>query len=366
MRVASPRGTIPETAMRTSPRSSLSSAWSRLRAVFAAFLCLFALNATGPAFAGGGEMRAAPPMEESGWMPALPQNWTTLDAASIHIHGVARDSEQLRRLAAHADESLPRLAAALGVPIGQDIHVYLADTEERFRTLQPGAVPEWADGTAWPGSGSIFLHGPRARSGVARPLAQVLDHELVHVLLGRALAPKPVPAWLQEGTAQILAREVGPDLPERIGRGMARGGLPTFEELEHGFPHDASRADLAYAMSASLVQHIQLDGGQGALPALVREVAKGQPLRAAVQTVTGKPLPQIETAWRARWWAWLPAWLIGSQLADALFVVTALALAVGGARTLWTRGHAMSGWREEGAALRRIAWELASWRTLGG
>jgi hypothetical protein len=308
------------------------------------------------------EFREAPPMAEPGWLPVTPADWVEIEGPAFHIHGPARDELALRRLSDHATRSLPRLAEALGAPIGGEVHVYVADSDERFRSLQPGAVPSWADGTAWPSSGTIFLHGSRARSGLARPLTQVLDHELVHILLGRALAPNEVPAWLQEGTAQVLAGEVGLDLHERIGRGMASGGLPSFDELERGFPHDPGRADLAYAMSASLVEQIQARGGPDALPRLVHAVAEGQGMRGAVRTVTGDSLKEIQASWRSGWLSWLPAWLIGSRLVDYLMVGTAVVFFVGGAARTFRRTRKYTDWRTEGAALRRMAWELAARR----
>jgi hypothetical protein len=73
-----------------------------------------------------------------------------------------------------------------------------------------GPSPEWADATAWPELGAIFLRSPDIRVGGDEPLEQVLDHELVHVLLGRAFGDEQPPIWLQEGVAQVLAKQLGP------------------------------------------------------------------------------------------------------------------------------------------------------------
>jgi hypothetical protein len=78
-----------------------------------------------------------------------------------------------------------------------------------FRALQPGQPPTWADATAYPAAGPICLRAPALRSGTDTRLEQVLDHELVHVLLGRAFAPAQPPTWLQEGIARVFAGEVG-------------------------------------------------------------------------------------------------------------------------------------------------------------
>ena len=94
------------------------------------------------------------------------------------------------------------------LPVGRTVHVYVARTQEQFRTLQPGNAPTWADATAYPGMGTVFLRDPKIRIATDEPVEQVLDHELVHILLGRAFAPAIPPSWLQEG---VRPASRGPD-----------------------------------------------------------------------------------------------------------------------------------------------------------
>ena len=65
----------------------------------------------------------------------------------------------------------------------------------------------------------------------------------------RAFAPRTPPAWLQEGVAQVLADQLGPEQAQTLARGSMTG-LVSLEGLEHGFPSDPRRAQLAYAESA--------------------------------------------------------------------------------------------------------------------
>ena len=60
-----------------------------------------------------------------------------------------------------------QLAKRLGVPMGRPVDVYLAPDEATFRSLQPGTIPDWADGTAWPTRGLVYLRSPRIRAGTA-------------------------------------------------------------------------------------------------------------------------------------------------------------------------------------------------------
>jgi hypothetical protein len=330
--------------------SFVSRWWLVLRTLLAAAVLLIGSDA----LAITAEMRAAAPSDPSDWEPPmLPVGWTRMERPAFEIAGPEKDIDLLERLSEHGERSLPQLAHALGVPIGTTIHVYVADEEHTFRALQPGPVPGWADGTAWPGAGVIFLHHPDLRPGHARPLEQVLDHELVHILLGRALAPAPVPHWLQEGAAQVLSGEAGPDLPDRIRRGIDRA--PTLAELSRSFPSDAAQADVAYAMSADVVIWMQAEHGRSALKRLVAEAARGQDMVGALRDITGLGPDELEKAWRSRWTSWLPSWLFSSQLMDTLWVAASVAALLFGAARWTGRKRKLSTWRDEHQALDRLS-----------
>ncbi|MCP4916329.1 MAG: hypothetical protein GY913_05355 [Proteobacteria bacterium] len=233
--------------------------------------------------------------------PAPPMRFVSLPGIYADVHGRPQDKAVMERLAAHAAESVPRIADQLGIGAGRTINLYLADDEAAFDQLQPGTPPNWADGTAWPQRGLIYLKSPRIRSGTSKPLEQVLDHEITHVLLGQAFGTRPVPRWLQEGLAQWVAGEIGPDLPKRLADGAWRnGGLHDLEELTRGFPRDPAEADLAYAESADLIAFVATEYGPEAIPTLVQEMASGRPVNAAFYAATGDLAVDVDQAWRAR------------------------------------------------------------------
>ncbi len=232
-------------------------------------------------------------------LPALPVGWTTVSGTFLRVHGPEEEMPVLLKLARHGSERLPELADTLRVPIGTTIHVYVAPSDEQFRALQPGRAPIWADATTWPALGAVFLRTPAARGPTDQPLEVVFDHELVHVLVGRAFAPRVAPTWLQEGIAQLLAGEVGPEIGQTLARASV-GGLVDLADLERGFPHDPVRARVAYAESADFVAFLQERHGPDVLPELLRASAGGAGLREAVYTSTGELFDEVEEAWRAR------------------------------------------------------------------
>lgn len=232
--------------------------------------------------------------------PRFPDAWTIREGLFAVVAGDSDDSRTILRLSAYTEKAIPRIADELGLPPGVRVRVYLAHTEEQFQGLQPGAPPKWAEGTAWPASGLVFLKSPRLRAGTAEPLEKVLEHELIHVVLGQAFGPRPVPRWLQEGLAQILAREYSPELTRRIARGTLGNKLLTLDELTAGFPEDPLRAQLAYAQSADLIAFIKNRYGEEALQVLIRELATGSTVPGAFRASTGHFIEDVDLAWRAR------------------------------------------------------------------
>lgn len=287
-----------------------------------ASLGLLAALAAGPAAAE--PTISAAPDRMVAELPPVPPEWETVPGTFAEVSGDPRHNALLLQLANHAATALPRLARALEVPIGQTVHVYLVDSHQAFRSLQPGAPPMWADATAYPASGAIFLRAPGLRGTPDQPLEVVLDHELIHVLLGRAFAPADPPSWLQEGIARVYAGEFGPE-DARIIAGRP-GALLLLGELDNGFPRDPARAQLAYAQSADFVSWLHQLYGPGTVPALVRALAREQDLDQAVLTATGVPLNQLERRWLARLEGGPPRWLKAFDGGELFWGVGAFAL----------------------------------------
>lgn len=296
------------------------------------------------------------------WEAPAPEGFVVLQGAAFEAQGPAAEVALLEELQAHGKKSLPALAKQLGVPIGGTIRVVLAPDQESFRTLQPGSPPTWADATAYPSRGLVYLRHPKIRGGQARPLTQVLDHELVHILLGRAFAPADPPRWLQEGTAQVLAGEAGPETTAALARGLMGGRPIPLEDLERGFPADAHRADLAYAESADFVGWFRVTYGADALARLVKLVREGDTLASAVRRITGVPLTAVDAVWSQRLQGFLPALSMPGNLDTALLGVGAVGLVAVGWSRRRTRTQRLGGWKSEDAALTRLAREVVAWR----
>lgn len=278
-----------------------------MKYLFALVLALFAGML--PAEASEPQMMVLSQPLEPPSLPAPPGGWWKEDGLYLQVFSAVGDRKVATNLARAGNELLPGLSERLGLPIGAMVEVYLAPTQEDFNNLQPGTPPDWADGTAWPLQGLVFLRAPSLRPGTAEPLEQVLKHELVHILVGRAFGQQHPPHWLQEGLAAYISGEATPERSQELS-GRNPNTLLNFAALENGFPRDPLLARLAYAESGDLVGFLAARHGDAALGRIVKEMAAGETMTSAMRRVTGESPVELEKLWMQRWeepWGRLPA-----------------------------------------------------------
>jgi hypothetical protein len=263
------------------------------------------------------------------------------------------------QLAHHSLEAIPRIAKELGVATGGPLQIYIAETQEEFLAMQPNVPPDWADGTAWPKNGWIFLRSPRVRGGMASPLTQVLDHEIAHILLGRAFAHRPVPRWLQEGVAQMVAREYTPEKVAMLGSFAEPMSLL---DLARGFPKERFAAQMAYAQSADVISFIFREFGSSSLQVLIKEMSQGIPFNTALVTATGLTPEELDTAWRGRILS-MPLWIRNISVDSTLLALVALVVLFGSLRKYKQHRQENTEWEYEELVHQKLVQEIASWQS---
>ena len=344
-------------------RSALLRLRALSRAALTALVLLSGLGAAAPALAGSPELRSAVAADATGALedaPPVPEGWLTLLGPHLRVHAHPDDVVVARRMLRHGEESLPHIASALGLGSGGDIHVFIAPDDHTFEAMQPGPTPPWADGLAWPSRGLVYLHAPRARLGNDEPLEQVMDHELVHVVLGRAFSPRPVPTWLQEGAAQTLSGQAYQGRGDDLAVGMLSGGLLPLRELTRGFPADATRARTAYAQSAMFVGYLSREAGPEGLRLVVARMAAGDSVDQAILVATGRSLDSLDLAWRDRL-SGSPLWLKPLVSDNAILGLGAIVLVIGGTMAIRRKRAKVKRWADEERVAEALREAVSDW-----
>lgn len=290
---------------------------------------------------------------------SVPEGWSTLRYGPVLLHAPDDAQKISKMLGTHAEDSVKDLSRRLGVATGGTIDVFLPPTQEAFEQMQPGTPPSYADATAYPKLGAIYLRPPRVRGQGDEPLETVLDHELVHILLGRAFQPERPPAWLQEGVAQVVAGQYGPTAQRQKARTIVSNRTLSLERLARSFPKDPHEASAAYALSADFISWLKERFGDDVLRRLVAQARRGAGFQRAIETATRTPLEQLEKEWRqthaqgtAKWWSAVTSeesvWAYMGMLALIAVVIARI--------RVWKRTRrVISEWRQQ------EAWQASIW-----
>jgi len=207
-----------------------------------------------------------------------PATWFQSPSAHFTVYFQGPADEALARRAVDVLENAYwRVGTALYTYPDQVITVVLY-TEEQFRDTTRS--PAWA-AAAYDGRIRIPMRGALDRS--PGELERVLTHELTHAMI-RAIAPRGVPTWLNEGLAAMFepggnawAADVLASTQTRIDLGKLGG---SFE----GFTGDEAR--VAYAESEDAARRLFDDIGGAGVVTLLQDLGHGVPLADAFEQRT--------------------------------------------------------------------------------
>lgn len=189
---------------------------------------------------------------------------------------------------------MPADAPAFGEPI----HIVLAGNDAQFRAATGNRAPEWGVGVAAPAEGLIVLRAYGGTRGGYDQLYSVLRHELAHIALHRYGAGARAPRWFDEGYATWSAGELGSRGEWQLRIAFAAASAPALDSLELAWPALANEAQIAYLLAGSVVQYLVNQSGERALTLFLREWRAGGSFEAALGSVYGLSVDQLETHWK--------------------------------------------------------------------
>jgi hypothetical protein len=236
------------------------------------------------------------------------------------VLAVARPSDLTLAISLAEEADRPRTWYGLAPSEPGPIRLIVVRGAGAADTLMGGRLPPWGAGFALPGARTIII---RADAGEPR---QTLRHELAHLALHQAVRGR-VPLWFDEGYAAVASGEIDRLVALQLSVAVARGKVPTLDELDRGLRSGRATAEASYGLAASAVLFLARGHPTGELRPLLERLGRGEPFPSAVLATTGRTLGRMEIAWqrdvrrRYGWIVWLTAG--GFWLLVALLVIAA-------------------------------------------
>ncbi len=194
-------------------------------------------------------------------------------------------------------DELPRITRHIP---DETIKIWVCDTQKAFQASVHAPIQDWAVGCAFPLSRRIIIQNPSQIMAAELQLAQVLRHEIAHVLFGQYTrkAVKGIPLWFVEGIAIYFSKEWVPGRHETLLKKVFSKSIMPLHELTEKFPVSSKGADLAYAQSQDALRWFVEVNGSEALWAVIDKLHTGMNLNAAFGAVLGYNLDTFDKLWR--------------------------------------------------------------------
>ena len=256
----------------------------------------------------------------SGQTPDDTSEWRFLHGSTLTARYQGSDSLRASRALALL-ESLVRLPGLTGP--GPRLTVTIAPTRAAMDSLVGGQLPEWAGAVAIRDRMEMIIPGGRFWPRSPYEEAQVLRHEWAHLALAHEMGRLRIPRWFNEGYAEWSAGAWLDGGAWKLRVALAFGGAPPLDSIALDWPRDRIPAELAYLLSASVVQYLVEASGTRGLEAFVAEWKRTGSFDAALRRVYGGTVAQLENDWR-KWVKRRYGWL--AVIADSAVFWSVLAV----------------------------------------
>ena len=234
-------------------------------------------------------------------LPIFPVSaaWESVESPHFRVYyreGTV-DPVSILRMAEDFYAELPQLTSRM--PVGM-IDIWVCDTQKEFQASVHAPIHDWAVGCAFPLSRRIVIKNPKHIALAKLQLAQVLRHEIAHVLFGQCTrkAVREIPLWFIEGIAIYFADEWVPSRHETLLKHIFSKSILPLRDLASGFPRSQAGADLAYAESQDALRWLVEIKGRDVLFALIAELHDGSNFNTAFETVVGWDLATYDVLWQ--------------------------------------------------------------------
>ncbi|TNF45431.1 hypothetical protein EP232_05950 [bacterium] len=223
--------------------------------------------------------------------------WKVIVDPPIEVRYQGKAVALAEDVAERAKTFLDDVSNLLGLPQGGPYVIILAGSKEEFLEIQPASstAPEWAGALTYPRYGVVLLMTPGAMKTSGRQYWSLLQHEMVHLVIGEAETKQGVrfPRWLSEGIATFISGEMGLSrLLHLSWAQVTRRAIP-LDDLAFSFPDDPAMAEVAYAQSFLFVQYLMRKFGEDAVAQLVTALLEEGSLARAVNRAFDMSLGEL-------------------------------------------------------------------------
>ncbi len=225
-----------------------------------------------------------------------PQVWQQISEGSFICYFQNNEIKVCQKLLTSLASSSQQLSQQLGIELDRPVAVYLAPSQRSFDELVGHPVPAWSDAITLPASNMIVLKSP-TWSAPRRELAGIATHELVHVLLHRALKDRTIPRWLDEGLAVYYSGDKAYASSSQVSRALLTESLLSLDEIDHVLTFRADVAQLAYQQSYLAVVFLIKNYGIEAIRQIIDRLAAEEQFDQALVQVIGSDLWEFEQEW---------------------------------------------------------------------
>ena len=254
---------------------------------------------------------------------ADPAGWRVLRGSALIARYQGTDSLRASRALATLEwlERLPGLREPGMYPT-----LTVAPTREVMDSLVGGRVPEWAGAVAIPQRMEMIVPGGRFWPRSPLDEVRILRHEWAHLALAHEMGKLRIPRWFNEGYAEWAAGGWLDGGGWKLGMALAFGDAPPLDSIALVWPRERVPAEVAYLLSASVIQYLVEASGRRGLETFLAEWKRRGSFDAALRGVYGATTAQLETDWQ-KWVKRRYGWLMVISDSAVFWAVLAAALA---------------------------------------
>lgn len=227
-----------------------------------------------------------------------------------------------------ADSVLMRARAQLFALVGDTLEykakVYLVDEVDKFQRLLRGRIPDWGAAVAYPPRGLMAVKSPD-KFNLGKSLAQLLTHELAHLVLAQRTGFYEAPRWFEEGLAQRVSTEWSWLDNLAMSKAAIFSQYIPLSEIEMMNRFNQSRVQVAYAQSHVAVNYFYDAYGAAAVNKFLDAIREGASYDEALMQSTGSDYAGFEREFQEYWSG---RYNLITLLADMMWLWFLLALVV--------------------------------------